>query len=285
LDAVAKGCWRADFLLGMDMYDFVRCKLCGALTGSPAYELETATIYVCSACDFHYIDHLDTLPKEDPEITRHLLDQRAWDFIESMLGPNGRQLQRNLALVKQFCQLKGLKCLDIGSGAGVFPHLVKQEGGIPFGIEPQQVFREFAAKKFDLTLYEETVDEPFWQQQHAASFDVVTLWDTLEHVNFPAETLEYAGKLGKPGGLLFLDTPSRDAFVYKASEWSYRLSQGAKSFMLNSLYSPKPFRHKQIFTLKQLTDLVERVGYEVKQTNYSRISLSNKIRLVAQKKA
>ena len=147
------------------------------------------------------------------------------------------------------------------------------------------MFREFAEKKFNLTLNEETVDEPFWQQNHAASFDVVTLWDTLEHVNFPAETLEQASKLSKPGGYLFLDTPSRDSFVYKASEWSYRLSQGAKSFMLNSLYSPKPFRHKQIFTLKQLTELVERVGYEVKQANYSKVSFSNKIRLAAQKKA
>ena len=267
------------------MYNFARCKLCGELTGNPTYELKTTTIYVCSNCGFHYIDHLDTLPKDNPDVTPIPLDQRAWDFIESKLGPNGKQLQKDLALVKQFCQLNGLKCLDIGSGAGLFPHLVKQEGGIPLGIEPQQVFREFAEKKFNLTLNEETVDEPFWQQNHAASFDVVTLWDTLEHVNFPAETLEQASKLSKPGGYLFLDTPSRDSFVYKASEWSYRLSQGAKSFMLNSLYSPKPFRHKQIFTLKQLTELVERVGYEVKQANYSKVSFSNKIRLAAQKKA
>jgi len=266
------------------MYNFARCKLCGELTGNPTYELKITTVYICSNCGFHYIDHLDTLPKDNPDYHPIQLDQRAWDFIESKLGPNSKQLQKDLALVKQFCSLNGLKCLDIGSGAGMFPHLIKQEGGIPYGIEPQQVFREFALKKFNLTLNEETVDEPFWQEGHAASFDVVTLWDTLEHVNFPGETLEYACKLTKPGGYLFLDTPSRDSFVYKASEMSYRFSAGSKPFMLASLYSPKPFRHKQIFTQQQLVGLVERIGYEVKQVNYSKFSFSNKIILVAQKK-
>lgn len=267
------------------MYNFARCKLCGELTGNPTYDLKTTTIYVCSNCDFHYIDHLDTLPKDDPDASPIPLDQRAWDFIESKLGVNEKRLRKCLALVKQFCNLNGLNCLDIGSGAGMFPHLVNQEGGIPYGIEPQQVFREFAMKKFDLALQEETVDEPFWQHGYANFFDVVTLWDTLEHVNFPAETLEQAYALIKPGGYLFLDTPSRDSFVYKASEVSYRLSQGSKPFMLSMLYSPQPFRHKQIFRPKQLIELLERIGYKVEDVDYSRFSPGKKILLAAQKKA
>ena len=85
----------------------------------------------------------------------------------------------------------------------------------------------------------------------------------LEHVNFPAETLHDAYNVTKPGGWLFLDTPRRDALFYRISEWSYRLSGGANALFLESLYSPLPFRHKQIFTLRQLRQLAEKTGKPV----------------------
>lgn len=242
------------------MYDFKRCKLCGE-ESAPEYKLKHGCLYVCGRCDFHYLDALDIYPREEPDTA--LLNDKARNFIEGKLPQNSQQLDKSLAFVKSQLSLEGKRCLDIGAGVGVFLSLLEAEGGELFGIEPQQIFREFAAEKYGLTLRSELVEAPYWQEQFAGHFDVITLWDTLEHVNFPLELVVDAVKLLKEGGYLFLDTPSRDSFVYRASQLSYRLSRGTSSFLLSSFYSAKPYRHKQIFTKAQLHSLLEKAGLEV----------------------
>ncbi|MDO9079456.1 MAG: class I SAM-dependent methyltransferase, partial [Desulfuromonadales bacterium] len=205
-------------------YDFARCKLCGATAASPKYLLKKTTVYACVACDFHYIDHLDSLPPASPP-----LDRKAWDYIEGRLPASEKQLRKDLLLVQRHVALSGMHCLDIGAGAGLFAHLLTKAGAVVQGIEPQGVFREFAQRKFGLELHGETIDARYWQEGYANFFDVVTLWDVFEHVNFPVETLQNAYNAIKPGGWLFLDTPRRDALYYRIGEWSYRMSHGTNS--------------------------------------------------------
>jgi 2-polyprenyl-6-hydroxyphenyl methylase/3-demethylubiquinone-9 3-methyltransferase len=214
---------------------------------------------------------------------RKLLDRQAWDYIEGRLPASEKQLRKNLLLVKRHISLSGAQCLDIGAGAGLFAQFLNQAGAVVQGIEPQQIFREFAQQKFGIALNGETIDARHWQQEFAGFFDVVTLWDVFEHVNFPAETLQNAYNVIKPGGWLFLDTPRRDALFYRISEWSYRLSSGANTRLLGSLYSPLPFRHKQMFTLRQLLKLVEKIGFSVTSMHSSFLQPHNKVVLVCRK--
>jgi len=264
------------------MYDFSRCKLCCEQTAAVKYKLRQMQLFTCANCDFHFIDALDEFPDEQPDA--NLLSEKARSFIEKQLPQNGIQLGKNLQFVKAHIDPSGKQCLDIGSGAGQFLFFLQDQGALPQGIEPQQIFREFAQQKYQLRLRPELVDAPHWQNKFASYFDFVTLWDTLEHVNFPVETLKATSQLIKPGGLLFLDTPSRDSFFYRASEWSYRLSGGAKPALLNRFYSAKPFRHKQLFTGVQLTKLLENSGF----TDIKRSALhksKNKLVVVCRKSA
>jgi len=263
--------------------DFSRCKLCAAYAASPKYTLKKTTVYACASCGFHFINHLDSLPSGLPDDTATPLDRKAWDYIEGRLPASGKQLRKNLLLVKGNVSLPGAHCLDIGAGAGLFAHLLVEAGAVVQGIEPQGIFREFAQRKFGLALNGETIDARHWQQGFAGFFDVVTLWDVFEHVNFPAETLQDAYNVIKPGGWLFLDTPRRDALFYRISEWSYRLSGGANSRLLGSLYSPLPFRHKQMFTLRQLLTLVEKIGFSVTSVHSSFFRPHNRMVLVCRK--
>jgi len=264
-------------------YDFSRCKMCAANAANPTYKLKKTTVYVCAACDFHFINHLDSLPTEPPGEATKLLDRKAWDYIEGRLPASEKQLRENLLLVKRHISLSGAHCLVIGAGAGLFAHLLVESGALVHGIEPQRIFREFAQRKFGIALNGETIDALHWQQGFAGFFDVVTLWDVFEHVNFPAETLQNAYNVIKPGGWLFLDTPRRDALFYRISEWSYRLSGGANTLFFESLYSPLPFRHKQMFTLRQLLQLVEKIGFSVTRVHSSFLQQQNKIILVCRK--
>lgn len=265
------------------MYDFSRCKLCAANSASRTYTLAMTTVYACPACDFHYIDHLDSIPDDPSGNSAQKLDQKAWDYIEGRLPGNEKQLRKNLNIVKRHLSLSGACCLDIGAGAGLFPYLLADAGAFVHGIEPQVIFREFAHRKFGIDLRGEAIETGHWQQGFPGFFDAVSLWDVLEHVNFPSETLQNAYNVTKTGGWLFLDTPRRDALYYRISEWAYRLSGGKNALFLESLYSPLPFRHKQIFTQRQLVQLVTSIGYSVVCLHTSALQPQNKMVLVCRK--
>ena len=245
----------------MEVYDFNQCKCCGRKNSRPKYNLKNMVLYACPDCDFHYTDILDEL--EDGETGRSPLTGNEIHFIESQLDQNTRQMRLNLEFVRQFTDVAGLKCLDVGCGAGVFPALLHQaEAGVS-AIEPQPLLREFCRTRFEISPHHELVDSLYWQQGFPRYFDIAILWDTLEHVNFPAQTIAGISRVVKPGGHLFLDTPARESLSYRLSEWSYRISAGRNPLMLNSLYSEKRFGHKQIFTRKQLGQLLEENGFSI----------------------
>lgn len=217
------------------------------------------TLYACATCDFHYTDCIDEFVDDQSR----LLTRAEQQFIDSKLEQNTHQLNINLNFVQQHADLAGSSCLDVGCGAGVFPALLHQNGARVSAIEPQPLFCQFNQQHFEFSPRQELANHPYWQQGFADYFDIVTLWDTLEHVNLPVETITAISRLIKPQGLLFLDTPVRESLTYRLSEWSYRLSRGRNPLMLNSFYSNKRFGHKQIFTQKQLRHLVEQAGFTV----------------------
>jgi len=135
-------------------------------------------------------------------------------------------------------------------------------GAVCQGIEPSSLRREFARQRFGLKLSRQLAEEPFWFDQHD-SFDLVTLWDVLEHVNDPVATLQAAFALLKPGGLLFVETDNRDTISYRLSTWIYRLTRGGSALLLPNFYRPVPYGHKQIFRPVQLYALTMRCGFEL----------------------
>lgn len=272
-------------IVGGTLYDFSRCKLCRESAVEPAYRLRTTVVLRCMSCDFHFINHLDTMPGSQGDDASFPIDEAAWNFIEANLPHNAKRHRQNVDHLKRYVQPAGSRCLDIGAGAGVFLRFMADEGSSIHGIEPQQVFRAYARKKFNMILSRETVDDPAWQTGDHQSFDLVTLWDVLEHVNFPGETVRGAANVTRPGGVMILDTPARDSLSYRICEWSYRASGGRNTALLETLYSPRPFRHKQIFTIRQLVGLVEGAGLDVIAVQRSFLNLRSRVVLVARKRA
>jgi len=252
-------------------YDFRRCKFCGEQAAEPVYHLgENLLIYVCGRCDFHSLNRLDPDKIESPG-----LNQLSEAYIDKRLDESLSLLSKRLALVSRQLSLDGARCLDIGAGVGQFLLALAEAGAHGEGIEPSRVRREYARKRFALELRPERVEEPYWQK-FAGGFDLVTLWDVIEHVNFPVETLQQAIRLLKPGGWLFLDTPSRLTLSYRLSQLAARLSGGQLPLFLPSLYSATPYGHKQIFTPNQLRLLLKRLGLQL--LSYRRSLISSALR-------
>ena len=243
--------------------DFRRCKYCGAVAAQPLYRLARHTVYSCAQCDFHSIDRFDPIVPLSGADEQKPLDERSRQYMERRMQDVDPLLPLRLHLVRTQRPLTGAHLLDIGAGTGQFMQRMREEGVQVCGLEPSGLRRQFARLKFGLELEAETIETFSAPQEHQNAFDLATLWDVIEHVNFPVETLEGAWRCLKPGGYLFIDTPSRDALSYRLSEGAYRLSGGKVTLFLETFYEPVPYGHKQIFRPQQLVDLVEKVGFRI----------------------
>ena len=233
-----------------------------AESGRLAYTLKNANVYV-STEGFHFIDYLDPLSEISPEIDASQLTDVESSYIETQLQANAHKFEHQVNILKKHLSLKNAKVLDIGCGGGLFLSLLKREGAEVTGIELSDSRAHYAETKHNLKIYKQPIESKFWQKGYAGHFDAVTLWDVIEHVNYPYQTLQSTVNVLSPGGLLLIDTPSRDSFYHQFGELTYRLSGGRFPTFLNAMYSSHLFGHKQIFSTAEMKDLFESVSLEV----------------------
>lgn len=104
----------------------------------------------------------------------------------------------------------GRALLDIGCGGGGFLYRAKERGfsvsGLDFNEKRLKLVRETLGVD---TLYHGGLPE-FAAAHPDARFDVVTLFQVIEHLDEPAQWLKAVRGLLKPGGKFFIGTPNRD---------------------------------------------------------------------------
>ncbi len=238
------------------------CKLCSCPAAEATYRLASATVYCCPACDLHFIAYQDP-PDHSSAPGRQLQDSdRQYIALRQDEGQVLHPLR--LDLLRRHTRLDRIRLLDIGAGIGLFQKLAGETFNLDAcGIEPSALRRQYAAEQLGISLIDKYVDDPWWQNSHADFFDVITLWDVIEHVNDPVSTLKQALNLLRPGGVLAIDTPDRQVLSYRLSEHAYRLTGGRLSLFLDSFYAAIPYGHKQIFTRPQLVTLLQDIGLQI----------------------
>lgn len=127
-------------------------------------------------------------------------------------------LKRKCGLVVSESKLSEGSVLDYGAGTGYFLNTIRQCGWDALGIEKSAIGRDFAKQEFglDLKAPEELSLLP------DESYDVITLWHVLEHIENLEEVLLQFKHILKPNGVLIVAVPnseSYDANYYK-EEWA-----------------------------------------------------------------
>ena len=102
----------------------------------------------------------------------------------------------------------GKSILDVGCGKGDFVYAGVKEGWNVNGIELSQEAVDIA-EKFLLPIRK--VDF-FSSEIRPASYDVVTMFEVLEHLPNPVNFIVRAAEIVKPGGLIYLTTPNYNSF-------------------------------------------------------------------------
>ena len=226
------------------------------------YKLKNANVYV-SEGGYHFSNYLDPVTEISPEINASELTEEESAYIETQLQANAQRFRHQVDVLRKHLPLQNAAVLDIGCGGGLFLSLLKREGARTTGIELSDSRAYYASTKHNLEIYKTPIESDFWQREYKDHFDAVTLWDVIEHVNFPLLTLQSATNVLKKGGLLLIDTPCRDSFYHQAGEITYRLSGGRYPTFLNAMYSSHLFGHKQIFSTREMKELFRSCGLEI----------------------
>lgn len=226
------------------------------------YKLRNANVFV-SPAGFHFIDYLDPVEEISIEVDALQLSDSESAYIETQLQANQSKFIHQADILSKHLSLQDARVLDIGCGGGLFLSLLKRRGAQVMGIELSDSRAQYAKTKHSLNIDKHPIESDFWQHGYAQYFDAVTLWDVIEHVNYPQQTLQSAVRVLKTSGLLLIDTPCRDSFYHRFGEWTYKLTGGKYPTFLNAMYSSHLFGHKQIFSTREMKRLFESTGLEI----------------------
>ncbi len=179
-------------------------------------------------------------------ITQHIQREKSFNKI----------FKRRLDLIERFSNDRG-SLLDVGCGAGFFLHYAKLKGWNVSGIDLLKEYAQFARKELKLDSIQcLPLEEALFPEQ---SFDVVTLWDLIEHLPHPLHELKRINQLLKPGGHLAIWTPNVKNSIFMKERWTGYIT----------------YQHLYFFSLATLGQLLNRAGFSIvfSQTNKTKKGL------------
>ena len=179
-----------DFYASGEQFDVMSCEDCGfTFTQDVPVEAEIGRYYETS----DYISHSDT--------KKGAMNAVYHQVRKYMLGKKAR-------LVAKESHRKRGRLLDIGTGTGYFAATMEQRGWKVEAIEKNAQARVFAKEHFGL----EVKGEEALQEFESGSFDVITLWHVMEHLEHLDETWECLRELLSDRGVLIVAVPNCSSY-------------------------------------------------------------------------
>ncbi len=141
-------------------------------------------------------------------------------------------------------EARGRRLLDVGAYCGFFVEVARERGFEAEGIELSR-WAAGQARARGLAVHNETIAE---RAARGARYDVVTMWDVVEHLAEPRRDLELAARLLRPGGRLVLSTIDAGSRVARwlGPRWPWLMDM-----------------HLFYFDRENLPALLESVGFRV----------------------
>ena len=237
----------------MALINVTGCNLCGKTAAQLLYKVNSFCIVKCKYCGLVYVNQ----PPGKEELGR--LYQKNYfqgkttyknmtfgyaDYLENSKALSALNLKRLKSIEKY--QKKG-RILDIGCAAGIFLRAAKSQGWEAYGVEINKDMAEYARQEFGLNVFDGELEKKRFPDEF---FDVVCMWDVIEHHLNPRKFLEEIHRILKKRGMVCIETPNIDSIWarYKKARWEEHL---------------KPPEHLFYFSRSTLSSMLNKTGFGV----------------------
>lgn len=231
--------------VGQAVFGIVRCRHCGLVYLNPRPSPATAMEYyppdygahspLPGKLSFRERIKLLALERDKQHGIKRLIIRQLGNLVALWVGLDVRYIP-------------GGRLLDIGCGNGRSVRLYQLAGWDAWGVEPNEAAARYA-QAAGLQVFVGTLEQMRFPSEH---FDIVTMYQVLEHVANPKELLSEVYRILKPGGQLLISVPNIECYdfgIFQA-EWF-------------PLEVPRHFYHFSLDTLSQFLCqagfLIERV--------------------------
>ncbi|RQW77194.1 MAG: methyltransferase domain-containing protein [Methanothrix sp.] len=224
--------------------DVSRCPLCGCQERQAEFRKHGVDIVCCVNCGSRYgtqiAANLDDVYKNSGYLSYSKEDnEEHYNYRRERFG------RERVAILEKYCgDITDKYLIDIGCGNGYFLSVAMEKCKHCYGTEFSDKLREFTEQKTGLTIYNKSLDD-----LPLKSFDIVTLFDVIEHIPDPDPFMQSVDKILNPGGYVLIFTPNFDSFsINVMHEYSSIVD---------------PTEHVVLYTLPSLSFLAKKMGYDV----------------------
>ena len=207
------------------IHQIVQCAGCGLMYANPQKNTFSETYSYCTD------DSLPSLTSDDQIIQQ--AHQKILDYKE---------------IVKQVNKKKPGKgrILEIGASTGILLNEFRTAGWEVEGLEPHQRAARYAKERFGIQMIQKPLEDSLFDN---GAFDAVIMLHVIEHLHDPNAGVVAVSRLLKDNGLLVVETPTYDTFMYKV------FGRRERSISCH--------QHMFFFTCETLKKLLEKNGLKV----------------------
>ena len=186
-----------------------RCRLCGSSDIAPFLDVADnghlrradvrLSVWTCHGCDVCFLN-----PFPPAELGAQYFAESYAAPAKSLYYDDSFKERVSATRLEALGRLKpvGRRLLDVGCGKGQFVGVARRQGWDAWGVEFDAGAVQNAREAGLTSVYEGSID-------HSAlpsAFDVITLWDVIEHLQDPRAVLRQTCERLSPGGLLAVRT-------------------------------------------------------------------------------
>ena len=221
------------------LFENASCPTCAREADNIIFEKQRGKYSYCPVCDHIFLSNPLTDEATISFYTNYPSNTLEWhkaetDFYDLIYA-------KGLEMIQQFNP--GSSLLDIGCSSGLFLSNASKQGFSCIGLEPNNLEKSYALSQGINVCGSELTD-----LDQVQKFDVITLWDVLEHIKNPRLYLpQLHNHLLSKESLVFIQVPSADSLSARILRDKCKMFDGIE--------------HLTLFSLKSLKSTFEQAGF------------------------
>lgn len=219
------------------------CLLCGNSTANRLLFELSRPVVKCLGCNLVFAVPGDSSARSHDYDESYYRQGIYADYLEERISirKNAGRILRELETLVQ-----GRTLLDVGCAAGFFLEAARARGWTVRGLDVSSYASEYARRELNLDVESGSIEST---TASSSKFDVVTLWDTIEHLSRPDLALIDIRRQLKPEGILALSTGDYGSLLRRLTGKRWRLFTDPT--------------HNFFFDESTLRRLLNQTGYEL----------------------